>query len=523
MQPDKKFTYDWDAELRKTKNFWPGPEATNQPVKFDSMPATLAWLQSFASEFNRSVNPSTSEDVRENFPWLWNPDWDKTVPVTIPGVKQLKGAAVKAEALERSLDSFLLCVKDRITRIRRTLNVVAAQSYFPLLSDDVLAMIFEFAALPFSLEVGVEYDNKATSMLSQVCSRFRDIALGLPNLWRFIDINSNVQVIASRSEKAGAILEAQVKGGKINTWKDVENNVNQCYSFMGRIVPLSSRISYIRFDLFPGESGFWERLNTSKEFDSLSFPSLDELVLNFECTASKNISFYKHWDMPVLRVIEGHNVIPVFRSNTVYAGIAKCSLKLDGDNREFWTYPMVIKFLSLLSGVKTLDILLRGQIMKSDLYFDGEASLPTVLWLRTAFPETNIFLVQRFCHMFKTPNKTHWILDIEPDDWAMNITVASSKLWWVAREDPDSPVPNLKELELLFRREFRKRDCAPLKKLSTLAHGLERLTVTYVTVTEQLRRFEVNNCKDKLPDKIGRLEESFGEHLGPGNAHFVLG
>ena len=76
---------------------------------------------------------------------------------------------------------------------------------------------------------------------------------------------------------------------------------------------------------------------------------------------------------------------------------------------------------------------------------------------------------------------------------------------------------------MVFRREFRKKDCASLKKLSTLAHGLEKLSVTFATPANQLRRFEVNNCKDKLPEMIECLEQGFDENLGPEKTHFVLG
>lgn len=85
----------------------------------------------------------------------------------------------------------------------------------------------------------------------------------------------------------------------------------------------------------------------------------------------------------------------------------------------------------------------------------------------------------------------------------------------------DESIANLKELDLVFYCEFKKPDCSILKKIYTLGRSLERLSVTYVA--EQLRRFEMNNCKDKLPGMVERLEEGFDENLGPESPHYVLG
>ncbi|KLO16530.1 hypothetical protein SCHPADRAFT_995100 [Schizopora paradoxa] len=508
MQSNRRRSYDWGTEVRNKKHRWPGPEVASQPRRFDTESPALAWLHEFAS--NHSSIPVTSEGTKELYPWLWNPNWDKTVDITLQGVKQLKGAAVEAEAMEKSLDSFLRCVKDRISRIRRTLNIVTAQSYFPLLSDDVLAMIFEFAALPFSQELGDEYDNQTPSTISRVCRRFRNITLSLPHLWRYIDVNSNLQLVASRSVNVGPILEAQVKCDV----GDKKDRVIQLHSFMGRMVTQSSRISCIRFDLCPKmEEDFFKRIRRTKEFDSLSFPSLKELVLNFDDTADDFFPphFYKEWDMPVLSTIEAHNVIPKFHSSEVYTGITKCSLKLDGIKGEGdrWQYRKVFQFVSQLSSVETLDILLHGGSLFA--MYDAEATvlLPKVIHLRTAFPDADKYSVKNFFLSLRTPNKEHWVLEVKLDKWTF------------IQPSVDESIAKLKELDVVFHSEFEKPDCSLLKKISTLAQNLERLSVTYVA--EQLRRFEVNNCKDKLPDMMDRLEEAFNENLGPESPHFILG
>lgn len=351
-------------------------------------------------------------------------DWHSTVDINVEGVAQLKGALGEAESMARSLNSLLFCVKDRTTRIRRRLNVVALESYFPLLSDDVLAMIFEFAATPFSQETGDEYDNKTPSRISQVCRRFRNIALGLPHLWRYIDVKSDLQVIASRSAKAGPILEVQVK----SELGDSDKRNDQLYSFLGRIVAQSCRITHIRLDLCPRlEQGFLTKLRKTKEFASLSFPSLNELVLNFEDTKSDswNLHFYKLWDMPVLSAIEAHNVIPEFHSSAIYAGVTKCSLKLDEIKGQGgrWLYSDVLQFLSKLSRVVDLDILLHGDSMFA-MYDAAEiVSLPTVVRLKTAFPAGDKYSIENFFLSTRTPNKKLWVLEIKLDKWVRKFAI----------------------------------------------------------------------------------------------------
>jgi len=61
-----------------------------------------------------------------------------------------------------------------------------------------------------------------------------------------------------------------------------------------------------------------------------------------------------------------------------------------------------------------------------------------------------------------------------------------------------------------------------LTKICGLVPNLERLTVTYVTVAEQLRRFELKDCKGKVAEMVKHLEERFDERLGVENPHFVI-
>ncbi len=100
--------------------------------------------------------------------------------------------------------------------------------------------------------------------------------------------------------------------------------------------------------------------------------------------------------MPALRVLKAHNVIPKFRSKTVYDGIAECSLTLDEVHRDEWKFSKVFKFLSLLSSVTMLDLLLHADVMIRYCDATEITSLPKVAHLRTAFPGMDISTVRGF-------------------------------------------------------------------------------------------------------------------------------
>ncbi|KLO07379.1 hypothetical protein SCHPADRAFT_652344 [Schizopora paradoxa] len=408
----KRCKYDWDANIRINEQRQHGIKKI--PPKFVPDPNTLAWLQKFATKRNSDRVEIKLDNM---FPWLWNSNWDAAIELDDAGVKQLKQAVRQAEAMESSLDAFLSCVKDRLGRLRRTLKVIAPKSYFPLLSDDVLAMIFEFAALPYSQATGSEYDYKTPSNVSQVSRRFRAVALSLPRIWRYIDMTSDVKIIASRSAVAGPVLEAFV-GCKWRYDERKQRNLN-LFSFVGRITTLSDRIFSLRFDLDPSSDvEFFEMMHTKKKFASMSFPSLNELVLNYDDpnTEFRSIHFYRGWKVPSLRVLKAHNVIPEFRLASVFAGVTDFSLTLDKRRNDHWKFPRILKVISAFSSVETLEFVLDGRAMTRYFNCTETASLPTVERLKTVFPGMQVDTAGDFCRALKTPNKMYWTLEIQPDD-----------------------------------------------------------------------------------------------------------
>ncbi len=179
-------------------------------------------------------------------------DWGDTVTIDGKGVKQLKHAVQCAETIAGSLDTFLGCVRKRLEDLQDCLRSTATKTYFPLLSDDILAIIFELASLPSTGVAHGEFDSKTPSKISQVSRRFRNVALKLPHLWRFIDARSqswsDVQLLASRSAVAGEILEVLMESSIVDPGRRVE----ELYSFFGHVSSLSSRITRSPLRTLPG-------------------------------------------------------------------------------------------------------------------------------------------------------------------------------------------------------------------------------------------------------------------------------
>jgi len=204
-----------------------------------------------------------------------------------------------------------------------------------------------------------------------------------------------------------------------------------------------------------------------------------------------------------------------------------------------------------------LDLVLHGNAMRCTYNDAGMTTvLPTVERVKAAFPEMVLGTAQDFCATWVTPNKEHWILGIKPSDFhtspcflenaleaLLSISDDSSTessgdkfsplampylivCLFPPEDDDDDDVPNpdfkLKKLEVVFYGGFRGKLCGSSKKISGLAPDLETLSVTYLSVAKQLRRFDLRNCKGKLEDMISTLGDTFDDRLGIENPHLVI-
>ncbi|KLO07378.1 hypothetical protein SCHPADRAFT_652343 [Schizopora paradoxa] len=527
---NKRCKFDWNADVRSKEQRQSGVQEV--PPEFDGEPATLAWLQKFLKK-----RTARADSIQQAVPWLWTYDWDLSIDLDDAGVKQLKQAVRYAEAMESSLSAFLTCVKDRLRRLRRTLKDIAPKSYFPLLSDDVLALIFEFASMPYSQATGDEYENKTPSNIAQVSRRFRAVALGLPRIWRYIGINSDVGLIASRSAVAGPILEALVGSTReCRCDEDDEQRCTEIFSFMGRISTISDRITVLRFDLSPEfDEGFFEKMRDAKKLAYLDFPSLNELVLNYENLDMefRSIHFYRNWSTPSLKVLKIRNVIPEILSS-VYGRLTEFSITLDRQRSDTWKFPRIVKLLAPLSSVRTLEIILHGRVMTKSFSCKETATLPKVEYLKTAFPDMLVRTAGEFCAALTMQNLSRWHIEIEPDEknerlseWGFGSFFCFPRFFAAGKLDETfapshKRFANLKEVDLVIYGDFLRGDCDGLRSVLMIPQTLERLTVTYNAVTEQLRRFELLDCKGKLQTMVKDLDKGFDEELGVGNPHLVL-
>ncbi len=340
------------------------------------------------------------------------------------GVKQVKGAVRHAESMVHSLDTFFQCAKDRLGRLQNRLKAVAAQTYFHLLSDNILAVIFEFVSLPNAQQVsegGCDY--KAATMISLVSRRFRKVALRVPRLWRFIRTKqspSDIEVFLSRSVSAGPILEVYVDSEGEDDW------VEKCdllLTRVGRDMTFASRITRLRFDFcrendYDRIVGFAEEM---EDFKALTFPSLHELIINYDYgRTGDNVHFYQLWKLPALKVIGARNVLPIL-SKQVLAGVLECSLhfeEYEDESEPCWKYEEVLKFVDSLSGLKRLDMMLDGTAFNNDAdngrcpSFSPKRSIEH---LRLAVPRTEASCLRSLFEAFRTPEKKSWTLEIDSD------------------------------------------------------------------------------------------------------------
>ncbi|KLO16714.1 hypothetical protein SCHPADRAFT_937739 [Schizopora paradoxa] len=538
-----------------------GPGFRRVPEKipaFEANTASLAWLENFASI--EASGRASSEDQQSTFPWFWNPAWGDTVDVGIEGAKTLKHAVEQTECMVKSLESFLLCSKDRLTRLKTSLKSVATKAYFPFLTDDVLAIIFEFAA---SGELTGKLDYRTPARISRVSRRFREIALRLPFLWRFLDSGSQTveiaRELASRTTGAGPMLDVGMRlfdvmasnSGKYGAnWQEEVANEHIVF-FSSITTSLSSRIASLHF-MYDLEYDFIavERMNT--QFNELSLPALQELQIDHRDPAFDGqaedpnelyLQFFRNWDLPALRVLKAKNIIPRLQSDVV-ARLTECSISLgrhlnDPDNTGEWQLSALMTFLRGLSAVKVLTVDLHGERVAAGAGKLATVTLPSVETLTTSFVGVKAKPASRFRRAFKTPNKKIWTIEMEdnPLHWPFWKQIDDIIDIDPYRQANDNHA--LKEINLIINRDFGREDCGSIAykgRITRFASNIENFSVTYPKgeqgffskkdmepeCTVQVRKIVLKNCKGNVDDLLESLEEKFIRKSYNGDSCLVL-
>ncbi|KLO16705.1 hypothetical protein SCHPADRAFT_994972 [Schizopora paradoxa] len=488
-------------------------------LAFEADSPTLAWLERFASK--RDHDHTAQEHLKFIFPWLWNSSWGETVSLDVEGVKELKDAIGQCERITKSLESFLVCSKDRLCRLKNSLETVVAKTYFSILSDDILAIIFEFASFG---EPNGKPDYRTPSYISRVSRRFRTIALRLPRLWRFIDSGSQslefVQELASRRANSGPIFEVRMRRSPklndlITRWNYIKIKHAQAEDharfFACVTSSLASRITSLRFE-YVLDRDHCAMSSMYDHFPKISLPALQELCIDHEDQVNDPdelyTQFYRNWDLPALKVLKARNIVPILRTE-VLARIYECTLSIgrhpaDEDTGYEWDLTTVMELLGGLTSVKVLTVDLHGWLITAQPNELPTVNLPTVTTLSTSFVGVEFESAKEFRRAFKTPNKQSWTVEVEDNPAQGPLWTQLDDIFFYASRDVfnfEGTVPeedfehelasrlrdvseneSLTDVNLIIHRNFGRSDCGDTsirKNIPIAVPNLQNLSVTY--------------------------------------------
>ncbi len=266
-----------------------------------------------------------------------------------------------------ALDGFLQCAKDRQRHLRKHWDDTARKVRFPLLSDDILAMIFEFASSSDGWGDDREY-YKTPRRLSQISRRLRYIALRTPRLWSVLDSGyqsvEDAQRLLKRNAWTDPPLTAHMRNITMPGWS-FKNLTTRFFSFFDLVGTLTSRLSILHFHI--GSDNAIELFDEFEESFSdlrkLRFPSLQTLELEFENVPHDywDPHFYSDWDLPVLETLRVCNIIPQLRSG-VLDRLMNCTLNFGKHKLRSQDYishdeiDQILMFLNTLPALRVLDV-----------------------------------------------------------------------------------------------------------------------------------------------------------------------
>lgn len=400
----------------------------------------------------------------------------------------LKTAVQRAESMVQSLETFLGVTKDRLQHLRGALKTVSMKTYFPRLSDDILAEIFRFAS---SRDAKGNPDHKTPSRISRVSRRFRDLSLQISSVWRFLDSQlhsvETMRLVTSRCTSASTpMLEA-----RLSCDREFERNpdafderVDTHVMYLHHIKPLAPHFVSLHFDYF---LFYHQRILAflSSSYRGLVFPFLQELRIDYADAEEEGehslVHFYRTWDLPSLKILKATNFIPKLCSE-VLAALTECSLSLSRGKHEWdrinikWDLSEVMGFLGALSRVKNLRISMRGDYFLAEPDTLPEVSLASVGQLSTSFIGVKSEATCAFLRAFRTPSKSSWAIEIK-DTSTWPLTKQLNAMFPIAPKlGVDDPVflrgfvnffkneePNykgvLKSVHLTIHRESQRSDC----------------------------------------------------------------
>lgn len=291
---------------------------------------------------------------------------------TASSVASVKKALRNAEEFRDALEAMLTASKTVVAVLDKDYNAIAIQNGFERISDDVLAMITEYAH--------ESEQSLVPETLSRVNRRLRNVVLRMPKLWTYISSrrNSPSKITSLVNRSAPRMLSVLLEG-RSQTWNrqseegEKREAVFLVASFKITAFSSANRLQSLAIVLDIEYEKMRDRLflkALQDSFQDLTFPVLQSLDVSFKNfrsadeTLPDTIHFYRYWKMPSLCIVKARNFIPEF-SDQISSQLESCLIELDHDT-EFdhggdWDVDEVMEFIASLGNVEELGLALHCQ------------------------------------------------------------------------------------------------------------------------------------------------------------------
>ncbi len=223
-------------------------------------------------------------------------------------IRELPIAAVR---LRRSLDDVLVTFCKFGRALARELELatklvkeVTLTCGIAILSDDLLANIFEIVVLG-----GSERNGRSALKLSQVCRRFRCVALETSSIWSSIRAGANSGIL-TRTRNATYLKRSKVSPldivfNVVHSKKNVGVGLSR---FMNDALPLAPRWRQFHLELNSSKLGVSQVCDALTKLSTVHLPNLERLgiFMNFYIHSwfVENLTPFAHWNAPNLRALE---------------------------------------------------------------------------------------------------------------------------------------------------------------------------------------------------------------------------
>ncbi|OCB87076.1 hypothetical protein A7U60_g5811 [Sanghuangporus baumii] len=286
-------------------------------------------------------------------------------------------------------DDILINIFQRFVRDNDRMDLISPEvTLSHMLPDDILVSIFQrFVRDNDRMDL---ISPEAT--LSHVCSRFRDVSIGVASLWSEISSSMAMCWIRTRLERS--------KSGPLTIIINGSTGIRNCKAlaeFLRNVVPHASRWKAFHYD--------YATNGANKDFGALSeyvanlqLPNLESITYRLfpgDTCWPGDCNLLESWDMPNLRDVQLKGIIPSLSSNIFSSGTVKC-LRLSWVKwtSAYYDVRSVVHCLISLPGLVDLCLDLGRNCFDSDVQqtpFQGTLPVLTCLSLNTELP----FTVQR--------------------------------------------------------------------------------------------------------------------------------